>query len=44
MEFLYDFMELEEYTNMKEDWLDQGYDPVILLWPEKVEIWLFPPE
>lgn len=42
MEFLYDFLQIEEFTEMKDDWRKRGLHPNVLIYPNKVDIWLLP--
>ena len=42
MEFLYDFLQIEEFSTLKAYWNTKNLDPTLLLYPERVIIWLLP--
>ncbi len=42
MEFLYDFMQIEEFSVLKAHWHTKNLDPTLLIYPERVIIWLLP--
>ncbi|GAG53058.1 unnamed protein product [marine sediment metagenome] len=42
MDFLYTFLEVEEYNKLKAVWNKKGIDPIIIIYPEKIHIWLLP--
>lgn len=42
LEFLNQFMDADEYAEYKKMWNKKGLDPVLLIYPQEVIIWLLP--
>lgn len=40
VEFLYEFMDANEFDTYKEEWGKQGFDPLLFIYPDQVVIWL----
>lgn len=42
LEFLNQFMDADEFAAYKKKWNKQGIDPILLIYPHEVIIWLLP--
>jgi hypothetical protein len=41
-EFLYDFIDVSEFSTYRDQWNEQDLDPLMLVYPDRIDIWLLP--
>lgn len=40
IEFMYNFLTTKEFSKIQDSWIDKKYEPIVIIYYNKIEIWL----